>query len=286
MRAIAGLTQSDCYDIHCKPCRLNLVDYLSGRFPAGRDLPDPDLIIGAGHDTHLPMLCAGRARSGKTVVLMKPGLPVSWFDYCLIPAHDGPRKRARTIVTQGALNTVTPSLQQDTCRGMILVGGGSRYFRWSNAALLRQITAVLNGSTLQWQITDSTRTPAVTRRSLQAFTADTIHFVPFQSCAPEWLPGQLQQTATVWVTEDSISMIYEALTAGAAVGIFRMPLKKRGRLSRAIEDLVGKQMITPFENWKTGADLAAPTPPLNEAERCAKLLLGRLALSGDLSDNG
>ncbi|MFN3595388.1 MAG: ELM1/GtrOC1 family putative glycosyltransferase, partial [Thiobacillaceae bacterium] len=60
------------------------------RFPAGHGLPAPDLILAAGHATHLPALAARRAYGGRIVVLMRPSLPLALFDLCLIPAHDQP----------------------------------------------------------------------------------------------------------------------------------------------------------------------------------------------------
>ena len=81
----------DDHRIHVANCRAGLLSCLTGRVAFGEGLPDPDLIIGAGHATHLPMLNARRVRGGKVVVLMKPTLPVAWFDLCIIPAHDRPR---------------------------------------------------------------------------------------------------------------------------------------------------------------------------------------------------
>ncbi|MDP1926487.1 MAG: ELM1/GtrOC1 family putative glycosyltransferase, partial [Thiobacillus sp.] len=72
-------------------------------------LPAPDLIIGAGHATHLTLLVARRARGGRAVVLMKPSLPRRWFDLCILPQHDGVAADAHTLVTEGALNRICPS---------------------------------------------------------------------------------------------------------------------------------------------------------------------------------
>ena len=36
----------------------------------GKNLPDPDIIIGAGHGTHFTMLTAKYVRKGKTIVLI------------------------------------------------------------------------------------------------------------------------------------------------------------------------------------------------------------------------
>ena len=47
-----------------------------GRFLAWRDLPTPDIVLGAGHRTHLSLLAARRVHRGKAVVLMRPSLPL------------------------------------------------------------------------------------------------------------------------------------------------------------------------------------------------------------------
>ena len=69
--ALQRRTRIHSYDIPVQPGAA--LDWLIGRFPAGSLLPDPWLIIGAGHATHLPMLAARRARGGRTAVLMRPG---------------------------------------------------------------------------------------------------------------------------------------------------------------------------------------------------------------------
>ena len=69
-----------------------------------RDLSDPDLLVGAGQATHLPLMAARRARGGRLVVVMTPSLPVSWFDLLICPNHDRIPGSANVIVTRGALN--------------------------------------------------------------------------------------------------------------------------------------------------------------------------------------
>src|ERR671918_794472 len=49
-RAMARLSGARCYDIPAH--RMRVLDFLRGRFPAGKRLPDPHLILGAGHATH------------------------------------------------------------------------------------------------------------------------------------------------------------------------------------------------------------------------------------------
>ena len=56
-------------------------------------LPKPDILLGAGHATHLDIITAKLKFGGKSVIIMKPTLPYCMFDLCLIPKHDNPPKR-------------------------------------------------------------------------------------------------------------------------------------------------------------------------------------------------
>lgn len=279
-QALAALKDSECHELCAQPISKNLLNILPHRFPAGDSLPDPDFVIGAGHGTHMTLLAAGRARGGKTVVLMKPSLPVFLFDYCLIPDHDRPPQRQNILVTQGVLNCAVPSGEKIPGRGMILIGGASRHYGWDTQALAHQIREVCAESMdVHWLIADSPRTPSVTRPSLSGPATGEWEYIPYETTGPGWITERLSSAATVWVTEDSISMICEALTAGAAVGVLTVPVKRYGRVTRAVDALAKAGLITRFSAWQAGAPLRPANPPLNEAARCARLLLeicGRL----------
>ena len=77
---------------------------------ASANLPPPDLILGAGHATHLVLWWLARKHRTQSIVMMKPSLPMAWFSLCLVPAHDFrvPPQGENLIVTQGALNRVAP----------------------------------------------------------------------------------------------------------------------------------------------------------------------------------
>ena len=45
----------------------------------------PQLLVGAGHATHLPVLFASRRFGARSVIVMKPTWPMWWFDLCLVP---------------------------------------------------------------------------------------------------------------------------------------------------------------------------------------------------------
>ena len=94
---------------------------------SGSDIPRPDLFISAGHATHIPLICARHHFKTRAILCMKPTLPCSFFDLCLIPRHDLDSGRDYTdtniFPTQGALHPMRPdtSVPKDTT--LILIGG-------------------------------------------------------------------------------------------------------------------------------------------------------------------
>ena len=61
------------------------------------DIPSPDLIVGVGHRTHVPMLLARAVCGGRSVVLMKPTLPHGLFDLVFVPRHDRYRRKGNLV---------------------------------------------------------------------------------------------------------------------------------------------------------------------------------------------
>ena len=250
-------------------------DYLRRHFPAGHDLPDPDLIIGAGHATHLPMLAARHARGGRVITLMQPSLPNAWFDLCMIPEHDRPRPAPNVLVTRGVLNRIRHVATHDEHTGLILLGGPAPHVQWDTAAVIAQIRAVLERSPeLCWWLTTSRRTPddciPALRAQMPEALAGRLTVVPFAETNRSWLPEKLGVVAQVWVTEESVSMVYEALTSGAAVGLLALPsTQPQGRVARGIEALVREGLVRRFADWEQGSELRAPEQHFDEAGRCA-----------------
>ena len=245
-----------------------LSSLMTRRFLPGVGLPPPDLLIGAGHRTHLPLLAARRAHGGRTIVLMKPSLPRAWFDLCVIPEHDNV-SGANVLSTRGALNPVEPG-KKNTRAGLILVGGPSRHHGWSENDILSQIETIVAGeSDINWTLTTSRRTPSSTTARLRTLTFRNLTVVPVTETGPGWLPERLTSAAQVWVTEDSVSMVYEALTAHAATGVLAVPAKRASRIARGIAALIRDGLVTDFADWQRGRKLAPPAAPFNEAARVA-----------------
>jgi hypothetical protein len=273
--ALARATAAEIYTLPALPAWRAWLALLLKRAPGG-SLPAPDLILGAGHATHLTLLAMRRARGGRAVVLMKPSLPRRAFDLCLIPEHDGVAPDDRTLVTEGALNRIRPAPHRGTGaaarRGLILVGGVSPHFAWDSDAILLQIKSLLARTPdVQWTLTTSRRTPEDFPAQLPA--AANLVVLPHTATSPDWLPAQLAQCDTVWVTPDSASMVFEALTAGADVGVFDLPVNPKSRVGSAIARLADARRVTRFVTWCAHGTLNPNLHPLAEADRCAEWIL-------------
>ena len=252
-------------------CLATLDNLLRRRCPDGRHLPDPDLIVGAGHATHLPMLVARRARGGRVIVFMKPSLPLRCFDLCIAPEHDAVAARANVLQTRGPLNAIEPASNKLEHHGLILLGGPSKHYRWSDPAMLENITTLAHRDPQwSWTVVGSRRTPDSMEHSLLAARVPNLVFVAARDTGPEWLPFRLAEAPQIWVTEDSMSMVYEALSANAAVGVLPVPRRGFNRVSRDMEQLQAEGRLTLYDDWCKGQALRQAAQPLNEAARCAQ----------------
>lgn len=240
------------------------------------------LVLAAGRRAYRPALRFKRTAGLVAVALMDPGW---WqrrrFDLCVIPKHDGVAERGNVIVTEGALNGVEPATQASPEEGLILIGGPSKHHGWQAGAVERQVEAILErDASMRWTATDSRRTPQATRDGLQALAAQSggrLAYCPATQTPRGWVAQQLQRCGVCWVTEDSVSMVYEALSAGARVGL--LPVKRKtgrpGRVVRGVDGLIERGWVGTFADWSAGGALPAERPPLAEADRVASLIIER-----------
>jgi hypothetical protein len=239
-----------------------------------------ELLIATGHKTHLTLALAARKLGAKSVVIMSPTWPLWFFDLCLVPQHDLSADRPshpRVVPTFGALNRVPEKLPPKQARGVVLIGGPSKAHGWAAEALLPAIVTVVKANAkLAWTISDSRRTPAGFLQQLrqERLAAEIISHTQTQ---PDWLPAQLGAAEEAWVTEDSVSMIFEAVTAGSRTGILPAPARKpKADPVRAIRQLVQAGHATDYETWTRNDRQLPPPRRLHETGRCADLVLTRL----------
>jgi len=235
-------------------------------------LPKPDFIIAAGHSTHLALLFLARKHRAKSIVLMRPSLPLRFFDLCIAPSHDFPKKpkHKNLILTRGAINRVQAGDAPKTGK-LILIGGPSKTHAWDDEAMLNMLCKITEGDRA-WQLTDSRRTPEGFLEQARMHLKG-IEMFSCQQTPPDWLPSKLREADEVWVSEDSVSMIYEALSSGASVGLLPVPrLNSKSRVLRGIEELIEAGYLTPFSAWQNVGHLRPAPETLKEADSCAEMI--------------
>jgi len=265
---VAALRQRvtlDVFDIPVEKGSSGFRSWLTGAYRPGRDLPAPDLLLGAGHATHWHLLAARRRWGGRIILLMKPTLPAACFDLCLVPEHDGLSPAANVVTTRGALNSFSARGEHDRDTGLILLGGPSRHYRWKDDDILFQLEQLIRARPLErWLLGTSPRTPASLVQKLGERPG--LEITLYASGQDDWLADSLARAGEAWVSEDSVSMIYEALTAGARVGLLKVQRHHANRVTAGVDALVQDKWVAAPG---CGQLATGPQQPLNEAQRCA-----------------
>lgn len=240
----------------------------------------PQLIIGAGHATHAALIMGAWRYRARSIVMMTPSLPYALFDLCIVPEHDGVQQRANIVYSNGALNRIQVSTDRTPTLALILLGGPSRHYRWDQDIILKQVNELIVARPqLQWIIATSPRTPHQTTQALS--TIEKAKLMRYEDTAPDWLPTTLARTSVVWVSEDSVSMIYEALSSGVPTGLVHIqqtPQDKQSaphRLATAVHALRESGRLIATRQWLDGSYPKTCVQPLREADRCAQKILKR-----------
>lgn len=260
-----------------------VISNLTSNWALGDGLPLPDLLIGAGHATHLHLLAAKKIYGGKTVVLMKPSLPAPLFDLCLIPEHDQYNGWGSYIETRGVLNDISGNntsgqhVGGNANKSLIMIGGISKHFDWDTHSVVSQIyDLVKQNPSIQYVTTTSRRTPISFLNALRRIDLPNIEIIPFEKTGQGWVANQLAQVSSAWISEDSVSMVYEGLTANVAVGLLNLTIKRKNRVAYGIDTLVRKGFVVRFDSSGNYQDKLRPVIGFSEANRCSDQIINQL----------
>lgn len=191
--------------------------------------PWPDLVIACGRRAQVATLLIKQASRGRTftVYIQNPRISPHHFDLVAAPEHDAVRG-PNVVTTPLALHHVTPQrLQEARERWLprwmglfprpwvgVLVGGPSRSVRWDGARFrqeflrLEQWTKHACGSLF---VTTSRRTPSKEVRWLQDRVGSEIPGWVWSGEGENPYFGILTCSDRLSVTQDSVSMISEAI---------------------------------------------------------------------------
>ena len=241
----------------------------------------PDLIIGTGSNCHLPMLIAAKSYpTAKTVTCMTPEkVLLPRFDLCFVPYHDLVKEKGNIFRTFGPPCPVEDQHRHRPGQGLILIGGiNPKSHFWQTSKVVDQIKKIIADDSMRWIISSSPRTPEETIEAVKKIYTEIKHVEFFLSKdTPEgWVEEQYNTSKIAWVTADSISMVYEALSAGCMVGILPVEWKKAiNKFQRSLSRLQSEKLVVYYDDWLKGTCLPGAGKTFNEAERCAHEILRR-----------
>lgn len=241
-----------------------------------RKYPKPELIIGAGHSTHTSVLIAGFKFSAFTSVIMKPSLPVWLFDAVICPKHDGLKDSPQIFTTFGPINKVDQSNlinSTEKSLNLILLGGVSKHFHFDEHLILQQIkNTCLRDPNIQWIASNSPRTPQSTNEALAKLSYPNLTFYHYQSNKIAPLQEILLHTKFTLMSPDSMSMIFEALSADSKVELIPCKPKNNKRIVQQITQLTEEGFVLSGKSNETNSKPEKKNMPW-EADRAAVWLL-------------
>ena len=211
--------------------------YFGSRYFAGADLcgPYPDFIVASGRQA--ASVAASLRHKAKTIFLLDPYLPSSFFDVVIVPFHDmrwGRTRKSKNVIkilgslhglTGEKVKTAAKRAMTDTLKKshvVVLLGGDSRHFKYSDIHIrlmiekLKKLSAFMGG--VRFLITPSRRTtPEVIHQCQHALQGTEFYMWDFEGENP--YHSFLGQADVIVATSDSISMTSEACSVGVPVFI-------------------------------------------------------------------
>ncbi|HVL02419.1 MAG TPA: ELM1/GtrOC1 family putative glycosyltransferase, partial [Dongiaceae bacterium] len=238
-------------------------------------LPAPDWILGAGSSTHRIILLLKRIFRAKAIMLMKGAYPPALFDANITPRHDNPPRRDNVLATTGVMNPVIPRYEgRDSATGTFLIGGVNEHYGWDDAQVIHQVEKIcLAQSGVRWTLTDSRRSPDAFLPTLKAKGIANLELISWRDTQRGFIKQQLDTTGQLWVTRDSVSMVYEGITSGAPTGLLDLKPLRQSRVVKNMDELLGQNWVQDFAQWDLHQPLPVPPAKLWEADRAAEWLL-------------
>ena len=251
-----------------------LIREFSDLLARNRYRPDNCLILSAGNTPAPYNLALGRMFNARTAVLMSPtATGITPFDFAVVPEHDFPRRGKNVITTLGAPNAVFPCELDERGEELsaefpklgseawgILIGGDDANYSIDSEWVRTNIGALVDiaaGKKVSLYITTSRRTNTEAENTLCGITEGR-KYVRMNLIASKDsrnpVPGILGLCDRIFCTEDSVSMISEAVTSGKEVFLLYVGKKKglKTSLGRIARFMVKKGLLPAAFLWGPG----------------------------------
>ena len=232
------MNQTKCrlFDFNVQGKRNPILNIIFKNYKLPEGITKPDIAIGAGHKTHLHLLAIKRCFNAKIVVIMKPSIPPIFFDLCIIPKHDGIKNGPNIINIQSSLVKFNSNLKKKENIGLILIGGPSKHYFWDSKTVLEEICKISKKFKFRkLLLSTSRRTPFDFLDQLNELNIPDIKVYEYSKIKSDWLDKHINKVKNIWVTNDSYSMVTEALASGADVDIIGLKVKQDSKLSKEMK---------------------------------------------------
>ena len=192
----------------------------SANFDASADrnlnFADFDLFVGAGSTSYYALKFYARRYAKPSVALMYPKGYRKDFSVIIAGAHDRPEPRANLKISPVSLSFSRPQGLYKPQRKAVgfIIGGPNSCFEMGDKILKQIETVRAQFADCEFALTTSPRTPRATESALAKLSWDYSVIYSREPVNP--IGDFLAQCEWVFISEDSVSMISEAVSNGSA----------------------------------------------------------------------
>ena len=195
----------------------------------------PDIIIGAGSKTTIPMLRYKTNNKTKVISVMKPQFYESKFDLIFAPRHDFTKVPDNVFTYIGSLSKINLSKNLEDV-GLIIIGGTNKHFNFDDNYLITQIDFIVSlFPHIDWIVFNSRRTP----KSFNEKVQKNISIAKFVDVNENFEPldEYLAKAKLKFVTPDSVNMIFESLSSSGETYLFDLRSSKKNKITKLIDEV-------------------------------------------------
>ena len=205
---------------------------------------DFDLFVGAGSTSYYALKFYARRYAKPSVALMYPKGYRKDFSVIIAGAHDRPKPRANLKISPVSLSFSRPQglyRPQHKAVGFI-IGGPNSCFEMGDE-ILKQVEGVrAQFADCEFALTTSPRTPWATESALEKLSWDYSVIYSREPVNP--IGDFLAQCEWVFISEDSVSMISEAVSNGSA-SVAILSLKRKDAQNK-FDDFISSLVSTGY----------------------------------------
>ena len=125
---------------------------------------------------------------------------------------------------------------------------------------------------IKFKIATSRRTQKIFIDYLNDNFKKNIPVYKYENVKKNWFMEEVKLSKYAWVTEDSISMIYELIASGSNVNPIRLEKKYDSKISIEILRLINTGLISAYDGKRKKTNNLLFN---NEAKRCANFILNK-----------